>query len=425
MRIAIVAGYIGINNNSFGIQLGGAEKSILSLATGIAERGHEVFIFTHKKSTLTNNNFNVVKLFSNFDLLLAGQLLSYKYSKYWKTILSIDPDIIDIQDSYSFGLLNGIKKTGDAKIIITIRDHWFKCPLKTSFRLFDYTICDKSSTGNCFKCYSKKNKGYESKIINNFLISNILALGLSITFNIRKSKISKTLQKSNGVISNGQKIKNSIIKYSKIPREKVIQIGNFSNYDKNQNEYEVDKFLSNEYAFIGRISHEKGILFLIDVIYKYIQSGGEKNFSIYGDGPLFNLLSEFAEKYSDRIVLHGWIKSEKLKSMLNKSFCLINTTIWDEPFGRTIIDSMMLNLPIISTDLGEPGIMINQSLAGLTSKLDVDEFVSKMKMIENSRENYSNMAKNGFIYVSNSFTEKVILDKYLTYLKKILDISFK
>jgi glycosyltransferase involved in cell wall biosynthesis len=118
--------------------------------------------------------------------------------------------------------------------------------------------------------------------------------------------------------------------------------------------------------FYGRIIKEKGVLELIHAFHKAIVKNGNLYLIIVG---------EMVDKDYERKVIQSlykipknqysfinYVSHDKIPFLLEKADIIVLPSLWNEPFGLTIIESMSMNKPVISTNVGAiPEILSKQS----------------------------------------------------------------
>ena len=112
--------------------------------------------------------------------------------------------------------------------------------------------------------------------------------------------------------------------------------------------------------FSGRITKEKGIMELIQAIstlkgipnWKLLIVGA----SAYGRDehptPFIEELIKVAEPIKDRIIFTGFVDYKQIPSYLKMADIAVVPSMWEEPFGLTVVEAMAAGLPLITTRSG-------------------------------------------------------------------------
>lgn len=112
--------------------------------------------------------------------------------------------------------------------------------------------------------------------------------------------------------------------------------------------------------FSGRLTEEKGILELIQALksintipnLKLIIAGA----SFYGKdsivSPYIQKLQKEAEKIANQVIFTGFINYQDMPSYLKIANTIVVPSLWEEPFGLTVLEAMAAGIPLIATRCG-------------------------------------------------------------------------
>lgn len=101
------------------------------------------------------------------------------------------------------------------------------------------------------------------------------------------------------------------------------------------------------FLFVGRLNFDKGITLAIDLTAKIgarLKVCGQGNFQALGYAQI-----------PDHVDFIGYVGVEKRKELMAKAKCVIMPTIYMEPFGCVVIESLLSGTPILTHDWGGPG----------------------------------------------------------------------
>ncbi len=121
--------------------------------------------------------------------------------------------------------------------------------------------------------------------------------------------------------------------------------------------YDKDDFIL---AFSGRLTPEKGIAELIEAM-KLVKDEPRIKLLVMGssfyengsnDNPFINKLKNSAKEISDRILFTGYVKHAMISDYLRLADVAVIPSVWEEPFGLTVVEGMAAGLPIITTNRG-------------------------------------------------------------------------
>lgn len=135
-------------------------------------------------------------------------------------------------------------------------------------------------------------------------------------------------------------------------------------------------------VFSGRVNKDKGVSELIDALLK-LQDKPNIKLMIIGS-PFFanaanedefvRSLKEKAKLIKDRIVFTGFVPYSQIPSYLNLANIAALPSMWEEPFGLTIVEAMAAGLPLITTRSGG----IPEICEGAATILDRNNVVSHL-----------------------------------------------
>lgn len=113
-------------------------------------------------------------------------------------------------------------------------------------------------------------------------------------------------------------------------------------------------------VYSGRLTEDKGILPLIKAI-KQTQEIPHLKLMIVGASSygkdkqptsFIKQLQQESESIKDKVVFTGFIDYEKVPSLLKMADIAVVPSMWEEPFGLTVVEAMAAGLPLITTRSG-------------------------------------------------------------------------
>jgi len=142
----------------------------------------------------------------------------------------------------------------------------------------------------------------------------------------------------------------------------------------------------------GRIAEWKGQLFALKALAPLLSNSNNLVLEVlgsplFGDEIYFQQVKNFIadNSMSEKVILIPFsAEPEKIVATWDLS---IHAAIEPEPFGRTIVESLMVGVPVIVPNVGGPLEIISERINGLTYKIgDVDDLANKVKeFLENSK----------------------------------------
>lgn len=173
-----------------------------------------------------------------------------------------------------------------------------------------------------------------------------------------------------------------------IPLENAIHIEDFSKkVDENEKEklrqrYNITKE-DTVINFCGRTIAEKGVKELIQA-FKQMKNVSKCKLIVMGNcnyakqvkTPYEEELLEIAEEMKERIIFTGFVPNKELYKIHNISDIAVIPSIFEEPFGLTVIEAMASALPLITSDAGAIPSIVDDKNA-IIIKRD-NEFISNL-----------------------------------------------
>jgi glycosyltransferase involved in cell wall biosynthesis len=180
-------------------------------------------------------------------------------------------------------------------------------------------------------------------------------------------------------------------------------------------------------VLIGRIVPEKGIetaVQALEVLRADTNIDGKISLTIAGSGKF-----EFEEYLrglvvraglNEQVSFKGQIPYEEIPSFLGRFDALIFPSIWVEPFGRVILESMVSGLVVIATSRGGPSEVITHGENGLLFEPGNPEVLAEeIKYLIEDKVLHSNLACAGRKTVLEKFTRDRMVGDIEAYLHEV------
>lgn len=361
-----------INEFYFPNVMGGTENSIKILAEGLRKRGHNVYIYTldglNQRQIFQPEIINNVVIFRGYDKFVYQKyflknkscwIMGINYLKSFKNNKALS-DITSIINKYNIDVINTNncreisymiwKYASDKKLFLchTLRDYWLLDPRGKL-----------GATNRMFICLHKK---YYKKFSNKY-IKYITAPSKNIIDNFEKEKYFC------------DSIKKCIVNCVEMSIEEV---------EENIRVKQMRKCDKYKFLYAGNLEEYKGVKRLIEAIHKIT----EKNVEFYfcGDGSMRQEIELLAE--SDvRVTYLGKLNREELKQVYQVMDVVIVPSIWEEPFGRVIIEGAKYGNAVIASDKGGmPEIMQNLNCGQVYDAEDTEQLKNVILQMCNRNE---------------------------------------
>lgn len=394
--------------SNFTDRLGGAHSAFKSSAALLKAEGHDVATLTFDADV----NSYFIKRYGLFYRVihLVFYPIFYIFNPFvyfrTKAILKISrPDIVHVH-LYIGRLTSAVliaAKKANIPVVHTVHDYRTVCAANAML----------DSKGRiCDKCISNS-----SSVIKNRCARGSLALSLMVW-------AEQTFRLS--IIDKQQKLINGWIFVSDFCRSKhTAKFGR-----RMQNETIIPNFIPKEYmsppssgtkrtglVYVGRLSHEKGILEAVETITK---SDLDLTITLIGTGPQHQEIKKIASR-DERIVCLGQMpRAEVVKAISSSQYSVVPSR-WYENNPLSVLDSFATGTPVIASKIGGIPEIVRENKTGFL----FDPF-SSASLIETIQQALSITATEYAFYQNQcykaadlEFSEKHQLNRLMEYYQKV------
>lgn len=163
-------------------------------------------------------------------------------------------------------------------------------------------------------------------------------------------------------------------------------------------------------GYIGRFSHEKGILSFANAIPKIIEDRSDINFLICGDGVLSSDILMFLEQRDlmNKVQVKKWIPHELLPAYLNK-LKLIVLPSQTEGLPNIMLEAMSCGTPVLATSVGAIPSFIKDGETGFIMEDNTPNCIaaSVIRALEHPRLHYVSLRSQELVRCHFSFDAAV------------------
>lgn len=395
-----------INPYYYPNMIGGTEHSIKILAESLQMQGINVAVYSYDSNTVfTEEVINGVKVFrghADWFTLRSSLVKSSKIQSLFfrfiefrnkKIIDDLDyivsnfkPDIIHTNNLYGIStyVWNYFKRN-KIKIVHTIRDYWMMDPSGKLGKSNKWLI-------NFYRAMFRKQS---NKFVDFVTAPSYFTLNSFLNDGYFKNSISRCIVNSINLDLNETR---KIIERNKMKNSQHIN-----------------------YLYVGTLQQHKGVSNLLQAF--MMVDNPNISLDICGNGELLDVVIKAAEK-DPRIKYCGQLTSEKLKEKYIMSDILIVPSIWEEPFGRIIIEGNQYGLVVIGSNRAGIKETLDTMQSGVCYQYDsINELCSKIQYFskrDNIVKYYNNIIKNISIYSSEKQVE-LFVEIYNEALKRNTD----
>lgn len=143
------------------------------------------------------------------------------------------------------------------------------------------------------------------------------------------------------------------------------------NFIKNRGEFIPAERRKKQFVFAGRLDKLKGIEILLES-WKQMGSTAPK-LIVCGTGPLEKWCKDFIQKYDLNVEMLGFVPNEDALKIIAISRALVLPTQWYEGFPMSIVEAFSVGTPVVCSDLGNAGSIVDDGLTGVKFRPEVTE----------------------------------------------------
>lgn len=163
---------------------------------------------------------------------------------------------------------------------------------------------------------------------------------------------------------------------------------------------------------VGRLSYQKNPLFFLEIAKQVIKTYKHAKFVLIGDGPLYDDCREFVNinDLGKNVFLLG-LRKNAYRFLVDMDVFVLTSRF--ESLPLTIIEAMFAKLPIIATDVGGIGELVQNERNGfLVSPDNGIELVERMKNLIKDEKKRAKMGKESQKIAIDNYTLDKMIQKY-------------
>lgn len=236
------------------------------------------------------------------------------------------------------------------------------------------------------------------------------------------------------VIVNSEYMKNEVKNLFNLPEDKICVVFNGVDIDKFTG-LERDYEFRRKYAadnekivfFVGRLVNEKGAQVLVDSIPKIVNYYHDVKFIIAGKGPQIDYLRTKVSMMNieNKVYFTGYISDENLNRLYKCADIAVFPSLY-EPFGIVALEGMVANLPVVVSDVGGLGEIINHGVDGMKAYTgNANSLADSILAILFNPEKAEKMKKNALDKVDRLYNWNMISNQTLNIYKEVIAASQK
>lgn len=308
------------------------------------------------------------------------------------------PDVVHAHNLYPILSASVLVACSQAKVPVVVHchNHFLTCPIGTHLR--NGRICEDCASGSVLPC-----------VLNNCRAS----LPESLAYAMRTAAA-----RWFGWFKNHATLLIVLAEYTRkrlkafgFADEQLVVLPNVVSLPEMQFDHEHGTYV----AYVGRLSHEKGVLQLIEAA----SALPDIQFRIAGDGPLKAELEGMAPA---NVRFEGWLNRDEVSELYRGARFAVVPSICYETFGLAAADAMAHGLPVVASRIGGLQEIIDENETGLF--FDVDDprdLVNKITTLWHDRDARSRMGKAAYLKASIEYSEAVYYKRLMEIYRSAID----
>lgn len=366
---------------------GGSEWSSLYLAKQLIKKGHRIQVLTPNygsKPHETKNRLVITRFPFSKKLSPAATLTPYWHTNisWWikstwflfRLLTHQKADIIHVQGKYFLPAAILVGKVKNIPIVATIRDYQILCPL-------GFCLWHKRKRCNLKEFFTRDiptyTHYYQKESSRFFQI-------ISVLFHLRLRFISYLLHlcvhQANQIVvlSRAQQ---RIFAANGLKRSIVIA-------NSIEGKIGTTRVKRDQVVYVGRLTPGKGAHLLVP-IFAATKLKSPTSLLIIGEGFLTSRIKEQVREFNleKMVKLTGRISHKQALQELSRSKVALLPSLWPEPFGRTTLEAIFCSCPVVTTIMGGPKEII-QNTFGRTAKPTVTDLSLALKQVLNNETRF-------------------------------------
>lgn len=163
------------------------------------------------------------------------------------------------------------------------------------------------------------------------------------------------------------------------------------------------------FLYIGRLTPEKGILWLIRA---FARTNTPAHLDVAGDGALLSTARKLASQLgiSERVTFHGWVSAAKIAALMEVSRAVVFPSVWHEPAGLVSLEAASYGRALIASRVGGIPEYARKGHALLVSPNDVDELAQAIMRLADHPVLAACMGRVGQTVIAPQFSMDGFLD---------------
>lgn len=180
----------------------------------------------------------------------------------------------------------------------------------------------------------------------------------------------------------------------------------------------------NSILMVCRIEKDKGIQYMVKAMPEVLKSIPDAKLRVIGDGSYKPKIQKLINKLNlnDSVSLWGTVDMDMLPVYYNTHTIFVNSTIRQNGYDLTLIESMSCGRPTIATDIGSIPTLINDGENGiLVEKKNLSELSSAVISLLTNKEDCQWLGEHARKTILDKFTNNIMVDETIKVYHEVIE----
>lgn len=181
------------------------------------------------------------------------------------------------------------------------------------------------------------------------------------------------------------------------------------------------------FSFVGALDYRKGVHTILRAFPRVLEQIPRAHLILAGAGEYENVLDKLIRQLDlDNFITRlPWVSHSELRPLLSASDIFLYPSIpyagWEEQFGYSMAEALLMETPVISTDSGSISqVVINEKSGLLVPQDNPIALADAMVKLAHDPELRRRMGRYGRRYISENFSYQGVAENFFTFFKSIL-----
>ena len=373
--------------------MSGEEQSVINLTQLLERHGHTIELLTRSSEEISDSFSGKIKsFFTGIHNPCAVKAVRQKVEEF-------RPDIVQVQNLYplfSPSIIPAIKSMG-VPVVMRCPNYRLFCPNGLCYDA-NGRICELCFGGHEWNCFHK-----------NCLESRVKSLGYTVR-NIAARITRRILDHVDTFIVQTDFQRKKFIEQGIQENKLAILPGIAPKMEPPPEKWPI----GNTVTYIGRVSNEKGI-------YDFLKAAENLPNIPFAVAGAYDDFPDLPQKASKNVKWLGFLRGDALRQAYLDARIIVVPSRCYEGFPNVIVTSMMLERPVIATDLGAASSIITHDVDGrLFPFNDINALTSSISELYSDESTCRRLALKGHASAANRFSAESVYETLMNIYKNLL-----